>query len=54
MRPGDMLYTLEDGSLVVVLAPTARLDLEIMVRIAGRLQLVVQQPMHAGPRTRCK
>lgn len=45
MRPGDMLYTLEDGSLVVALAQTARLDLEIMVRIAARLHLVVQQPM---------
>jgi EAL domain-containing protein (putative c-di-GMP-specific phosphodiesterase class I)/GGDEF domain-containing protein len=45
MRPGDMLFPLEDGSLVVALAPTQRLDLEVMVRIAGRLQLVVQQPM---------
>lgn len=45
MRPGDMLYTLEDGSLVVALAQTPRLDLEIMVRIAARLHLVVQQPM---------
>jgi diguanylate cyclase len=51
MRPGDMLYTLEDGSLVVALAQTPRLDLEIMVRIAARLHLVVQQPMTltAGP-----
>ncbi len=45
MRPGDMLYTLEDGNLVVTLAQTPRLDLEIMVRIAARLHLVVQQPM---------
>jgi diguanylate cyclase len=45
MRPGDMLYTLEDGSLVVALAVTPRLDLEIMVRIAARMHLVVQQPM---------
>ena len=45
MRPGDMLYPLEDGSLVVALAQTPRLDLEIMVRIAARLHLVVQQPM---------
>jgi EAL domain-containing protein (putative c-di-GMP-specific phosphodiesterase class I)/GGDEF domain-containing protein len=45
MRPGDMLYMLEDGSLVVALAQTPRLDLEIMVRIAARLHLVVQQPM---------
>jgi len=45
MRPGDMLYTLEDGSLVVTLAQTPRLDLEIMVRIAARLHMVVQQPM---------
>jgi diguanylate cyclase len=45
LRPGDMLYTLEDGSLVVTLAQTPRLDLEIMVRIAARLHLVVQQPM---------
>lgn len=48
MRPGDMLYPLEDGSLVVVLGPTQRLDLEGMVRIAGRLQLVVQQPLLMG------
>lgn len=45
LRPGDMLFTLEDGSLVVTLAQTPRLDLEIMVRIAARLHLVVQQPM---------
>lgn len=45
MRPGDMLYTLEDGSPVITLAQTPRLDLEIMVRIAARLHMVVQQPM---------
>ncbi|MFZ1510715.1 MAG: EAL domain-containing protein [Tabrizicola sp.] len=45
LRPGDMLFTLEDGSLAVTLAQTPRLDLEIMVRIAARLHLVVQQPM---------
>lgn len=45
LRPGDALFALEDGSLVVVLGPGDRLDLEGMVRIAGRLQLVVQQPM---------
>lgn len=45
LRPGDMLYPLEDGSLVVALAQTPRLDLEIMVRIAARLHLVVQQPI---------
>jgi diguanylate cyclase len=45
MRPGDILFPLEDGGLVIVLAPTQRLDLEVMVRIAGRLQMVVQQPM---------
>ena len=45
LRPGDMLYTLEDGSLAITLARTPRLDLEIMVRIAARLHLVVQQPM---------
>lgn len=48
MRPGDMLFPLEDGGLVVALAPTQRLDLEVMVRIAGRLQMVVQQPMVLG------
>lgn len=48
MRPGDLLYPLEDGSLVVVLGPSQRLDLEGMVRIAGRLQLVVQQPLILG------
>lgn len=45
MRPGDRLYALEDGSLAVVLGPTLRVDLEAMVRLAGRLQLVAQQPM---------
>jgi EAL domain-containing protein (putative c-di-GMP-specific phosphodiesterase class I) len=45
LRPGDTLYPLEDGSLAVVLAPTDRLGLEAMVRIAGRLQLVVEQPL---------
>ncbi|MDM7933183.1 EAL domain-containing protein [Tabrizicola sp.] len=48
LRPGDMLFPLEDGSLVVVLGPTQRLDLEAIVRIAGRLQLVAQQPMLLG------
>lgn len=48
LRPGDTLYALEDGSLTVVLAPTMRLDLEVMVRIAARLQLVAQQPMTLG------
>jgi EAL domain-containing protein (putative c-di-GMP-specific phosphodiesterase class I) len=45
MRPGDRLYALEDGSLAVVLGPTLRIDLEAMTRLAGRLQLVAQQPM---------
>jgi EAL domain-containing protein (putative c-di-GMP-specific phosphodiesterase class I)/GGDEF domain-containing protein len=45
MRPGDRLYALEDGSLAVVLGATYRLDLEAMIGIAGRLQLVMQQPM---------
>ena len=45
LRPGDLLFTLEDGSMVVVLAASPRLDLEIMVRIAARLQLVAQQPV---------
>jgi EAL domain-containing protein (putative c-di-GMP-specific phosphodiesterase class I) len=51
LRPGDTLHRLEDGSLVVVLAPTDRLDLEAMVRIAGRLQLVIEQPLmlEGGP-----
>lgn len=48
LRSGDTLFPLEDGSLVVVLAPSQRLDLEGMVRIAGRLQRVVQQPMSLG------
>ncbi len=45
LRPGDMLFPMEDGSLVVTLAATPRLDAELMVRIAARLHLVVQQPM---------
>jgi diguanylate cyclase len=48
LRPGDMLYALEDGSLAVALCPSPRLDLEIMVRIAGRLHLVVQQAVTLG------
>ena len=51
MRPGDQLFPQEDGSLVVVLAPSQRLDLESMVRIAGRMQLVVQQPIVLGDAT---
>lgn len=51
LRPGDLLFTLEDGSLVVTLAQSARLDLEIMVRIAARLHLLAQQPatLSRGP-----
>ncbi|HLQ19951.1 MAG TPA: GGDEF domain-containing protein, partial [Tabrizicola sp.] len=45
LRPGDMLFPMEDGSLAVALAATPRLDAEIMVRIAARLHLVVQQPL---------
>jgi diguanylate cyclase len=45
LRQGDTLFALEDGGLVVVLGAGPRLDLEGMVRISGRLQLVVQQPM---------
>ena len=45
LRPGDMLHALEDGSLAITLSRTDRLDLEIMVRIAARLHLVVQRPM---------
>jgi diguanylate cyclase len=45
LRPGDMLFPLEDGTLAVALGPSPRLDLEIMVRIAARLQLVAQQPV---------
>jgi EAL domain-containing protein (putative c-di-GMP-specific phosphodiesterase class I)/GGDEF domain-containing protein len=45
LRQGDMLFILEDGSLSVTLAQTTRLDLEIMVRIAARMHLVVQQPI---------
>jgi EAL domain-containing protein (putative c-di-GMP-specific phosphodiesterase class I)/GGDEF domain-containing protein len=45
LRPGDMLFPMEDGSLAVTLAAAPRLDAEIMVRIAARLQLVVQQPL---------
>lgn len=45
LRPGDMLFPMEDGSLAVTLWVTPRLDAEIMVRIAARLHLVVQQPL---------
>jgi diguanylate cyclase len=51
MRPGDRLFPLEDGSLVVVLAPSQHLDLAGMTRIAGRLHLVVHQPMTVGGST---
>ncbi len=51
LRPGDTMFVLEDGSLVLVLAPTDRLDLESMVRIAGRVQLVGQQPVLLGADT---
>jgi diguanylate cyclase len=48
LRPGDVLYPMEDGSLVIVLAASDRLDLEAMMRIAGRLQMVVHQPLTLG------
>lgn len=48
LRTGDLLFPLEDGSLAVVLGPSQRLDQDSMVRIAGRLQLVVQQPLLMG------
>lgn len=48
LRPGDQLFPLEDGSLIVVIAASHRLDLASMTQIAGRLQLVVQQPMVLG------
>lgn len=49
LRPGDLLFPLEDGSLAVVLGPSHRLDGDSMIRIAGRLQMVVQQPLFLGP-----
>jgi EAL domain-containing protein (putative c-di-GMP-specific phosphodiesterase class I)/GGDEF domain-containing protein len=45
LRPGDLLFPMEDGSLAITLSQTPRLDAEIMVRIAARLQLVVQEPI---------
>lgn len=48
LRPTDVLFPLEDGSLVVVLGPASRLDSDGMVRIAARLHLVAQQPLRVG------
>ncbi len=45
LRPDDMLFPMEDGSLAVALSATPRLDAEIMVRLSARLHLVVQQPL---------
>ena len=48
MRLGDVLAPLEDGSIALVLAPVHRLDLETMVQIAGRIQMVMHQPVDLG------
>lgn len=45
LRPGDLLFPMEDGTLAVALSAAPRLDTEIMVRIAARLHLAVRQPM---------
>ena len=45
LRPGDVLFPMEDGSLAITLSASPRLDAEIMVRISARLHLLVQQPL---------
>lgn len=45
LRPGDVLFPMEDGSLAVTLSTTPRLDAEIMLRIAARLHLMAKKPM---------
>ncbi len=45
LRQGDTVARLEGGGFAVALAPVARLDLETLVQIAGRLQASVAAPV---------
>ena len=45
MRPGDLVARLEGGGLAVALGPVKRLDLEIMVQLAARIQGAISPPL---------
>lgn len=45
LREGDMVARLADGSFAVVLAAVRRLDLEICIQLAARLQSAIAQPI---------
>ncbi len=44
LRPGDTVARLEGGGFAVALAPVRRLDLEILVQLAARLQAALAPP----------
>ncbi len=45
LRQGDVVARLEGGGFAVVLAPVRRLDLEIMVQLAARIQAAISPPL---------
>jgi EAL domain-containing protein (putative c-di-GMP-specific phosphodiesterase class I) len=48
LRQGDSVARLEGGGFAVALAPVRRLDLEVMVQIAVRLQAALEPPHAVG------
>lgn len=48
MRAGDTVASLDGGCYAVALGSVSRLDLEILIQIAGRLQAAVAEPMVLG------
>ena len=45
LREGDMVARLEGGGFAVVLAPVRRLDLEVAIQLAARLQAAIAPPI---------
>ena len=45
LRDGDMVARLDRGAFAVVLAPARRLDLEICIQLAARMQQALAQPI---------
>lgn len=45
LRQGDLVARLEGGGLAVALGPVRRLDLEIMVQLAARIQSAIAPPL---------
>lgn len=48
LREGDLVVPVEDAGFAVVLAPVRRMDLEICIQLAARMQSAIAQPISAA------